>query len=65
MSRQYVHLSLDLAMAREVGRRKSKAPILIEVDAGAASEVDVAFYQGNEQVWLADHVPSRFLRIVQ
>ena len=35
-SRQYVHLALDEPMAREVGRRKSRQPILLTVDAARA-----------------------------
>ncbi len=64
MSRQYVHLSVDTAMAREVGRRKSRTPVLIEIDARSAHEAGVPFYEGNEKVWLADVVPARFLRVV-
>jgi putative RNA 2'-phosphotransferase len=64
LSRQYVHLSVDMATAREVGRRKSKTPVLIEVDARGANGADVAFYEGNAKVWLADLVPGRFMRMV-
>ena len=64
MSRQYVHLSVDTAIAREVGRRKSKTPMLIEIDARGAHEEGVAFYEGNENVWLADLVPAGFMRVV-
>jgi putative RNA 2'-phosphotransferase len=63
MSRQYVHLSVDVATARQVGLRKTKTPVLLEIDAGAAKASGVAFYAGNEMVWLADTVPARFLRI--
>jgi putative RNA 2'-phosphotransferase len=64
MSRQYVHLSVDTAIAREVGRRKSAAPLLLEIDARAAHDAAVLFYEGNEKVWLADLVPVRFMRVV-
>jgi putative RNA 2'-phosphotransferase len=64
MSRQYAHLSVDTAIAREVGRRKSRTPVLIEIDARRAYEAGVAFYEGNEKVWLADFVPVRFMRIL-
>lgn len=64
MSRHYVHLSVDTSMAREVGLRKSKAPVLIEIDARRAHEAGVIFYEGNEKVWLADAVPACFARIV-
>lgn len=61
MSRQYVHLSVDAATALEVGRRKSRAAALFEIDARAAHDDGVAFYAGNEWVWLADLVPARFM----
>jgi putative RNA 2'-phosphotransferase len=64
MSRQYVHLSVDKATALEVGRRKSQVPVLFEIEARAAHDSGVAFYTGNERVWLADFVPARFLRVV-
>ena len=64
MSRQYVHLSVDTAMAREVGRRKAKAPLLLEIDAPRAHAAGVTFYAGNEKVWLADVVPAAFLRLL-
>jgi RNA:NAD 2'-phosphotransferase (TPT1/KptA family) len=38
--------------------------VLIEVDARGAHEGSVAFYEGNEKVWLADAVPVRFMRLV-
>jgi putative RNA 2'-phosphotransferase len=61
MSRQNVHLSIDEATAKEVGRRKSKDAVILKVNAGEASEKGVVFYMGNEKVWLADHVPSEFI----
>jgi putative RNA 2'-phosphotransferase len=65
MSRQYVHLSVDVATAREVGRRKASTPVLLEIDARRADEVGTPFYEGNDKVWLADAVPAPFLRIMQ
>jgi putative RNA 2'-phosphotransferase len=61
MGRQYVHLSLDLGTAREVGKRKDKEPVILTVRAAEAFDAGVAFYMGNQNVWLADHIPSRFI----
>jgi putative RNA 2'-phosphotransferase len=61
MSRQYVHLSNNRADAVEVGRRKHPQPVILLVDAAQAATAGVPFYVGNEKVWLADHVPARFL----
>jgi len=61
MNRQYVHLSADEETAREVGRRKAQRPVILTVRAAEAHECGVSFYQGNEMVWLADHVPPDFI----
>ncbi len=61
MNRQNVHLSVDEATAKEVGRRKSKEAIVLRVNAAKAFEQGIAFYEGNERVWLADVVPSLFI----
>lgn len=62
MNRQNVHLSIDEATAKEVGRRKSKDAIILKVNADEASGKGVVFYKGNDKVWLADHVPSEFIQ---
>jgi putative RNA 2'-phosphotransferase len=64
MGRQYVHLSLDENTAREVGRRKDAQPAILLVRAVEAFETGVAFYEGNQSIWLADLVPSRFISII-
>jgi putative RNA 2'-phosphotransferase len=61
MGRQYVHLSTDERTAAEVGRRKSKQPILLRVRSSAAHQNGIAFYVGNENVWLADFVAPEFV----
>ena len=63
MRRQFVHLSSDAATAAQVGRRKARTPVILEIAAGAAHHAGVPFYLGNEMVWLADHVPPRFISI--
>jgi putative RNA 2'-phosphotransferase len=61
MARQYVHLSTDVDTALAVGKRKSKTPTILRVQARQASEKGVQFYIGNEKVWLVDHVPPEFI----
>jgi putative RNA 2'-phosphotransferase len=61
MGRQYVHLSAEREDAITVGRRKSSDPVILVVKAQEAWKAGVAFYAGNEKVWLADHVPSVYL----
>ncbi len=61
MSRQYVHLSVDHDTALEVGRRKGARPVLLTIDAQRAHVDGVAFYQGNDLVWLADFVDPAYI----
>ncbi len=61
MGRQYVHLSLDEETAIAVGRRKSRDPLILLVRAQDAWKAGMAFYMGNEKVWLVDHVPPEFI----
>jgi putative RNA 2'-phosphotransferase len=63
MARQYVHLSNNRADAIEVGRRKHRQPVILVVDAARAATAGVAFYAGNDKVWLADRVPWSFIAI--
>ena len=63
MSRQFVHLSVDTATAEQVGRRKSRVPVIITVEAARAHGAGSRFWAGNEVVWLADHVPAPFLSV--
>lgn len=59
--RQYVHLSEDVATARNVGSRYDSAPCVLKVDAGRAWQDGLLFYHGNEMIWLADRIPPEYL----
>jgi len=61
MARQYVHLSVDIDTANVVGKRKDSTPVLLKIQAEMASNEGIKFYQGNNIVWLADFVPSKFI----
>lgn len=61
--RQYVHLSVDTDTAIQVGKRHDYKPIILVIDAKRAWEDGVKFYLGNDKVWLADKVPSKYITI--
>ena len=61
MARQYVHLSVDIPTAQQVGRRKAAEPVILCIAAGEAHDAGVPFYRGNDLVWLADAVPPAFI----
>jgi putative RNA 2'-phosphotransferase len=58
--RHHVHLSADVATARQVGGRRG-APVVLEVDAAAMVRAGHVFYRSANGVWLTDHVPPAFL----
>jgi putative RNA 2'-phosphotransferase len=63
MSRHHVHLSRDVAAARQVGGRHGR-PVIFAVDTAAMREAGHTFYCSDNGVWLTDAVPPEFLREV-
>lgn len=61
-TRQHVHLSATRETAVSVGARRGR-PIVLEVEAAAMHADGHPFYLSDNGVWLADHVPPRYLRI--
>lgn len=62
MGRQYVHLSPDHEMAKQVGLRKARSCVVLRVDAARAWSEGTQFYRGNAFVWLADSVPAAYIQ---
>ena len=60
MSRHHVHLSEELDTALTVGARRGK-PIILTVRAGEMYSDGIPFFQSDNQVWLTDHVPAKYL----
>ncbi len=61
MQRQHVHLSADIATAKNVGSRRGK-PVLLTVNAEQANADGIQFYLSKNGVWLADHIPVKYLQ---
>lgn len=59
--RQYVHLSIDVDTASQVGKRRDNEPTILEINAKQAWDEGIKFYKGNDKVWLADFVPSKYI----
>lgn len=60
-NRQYVHLSIDTETALKVGKRRDNEPTLLKIRALEAWNKGIKFYWGNNKVWLADSVPSKYI----
>ncbi len=63
MNRQYVHLSPDLKTAYSVGQRRDENPVILEVDTVSAINDGYKFYIGDEDTWLSDEIPPKYLKI--
>jgi putative RNA 2'-phosphotransferase len=59
--RQYVHLSADTKTAVQVGKRRDDEPVILEIQALDAWNDGILFYHANENVWLADSVPNKYI----
>jgi len=60
MTRQHVHLSKDLETAIKVGSRRGAAQILT-VKSGAMHRDGFKFYLSENNVWLTDEVPVKYI----
>jgi len=58
--RHHVHLSASRELAVIVGKRRGE-PHVLEVDARGMTACGFVFYRSENDVWLTDHVPARFL----
>ena len=54
-------MSVGRDTARAGGRRKSREPVILRIDAAAGAGAGVAFYLGNDKVWLADRIGPEFI----
>ena len=62
--RLQVHLSTNIEMAADVGRRRGK-PIILKVSAGQMHDEGYKFYRSANGVWLTDRVPAIYLEQMQ
>ncbi|SEP13060.1 putative RNA 2'-phosphotransferase [Flavobacterium sp. CF108] len=60
MSRQYVHLSKDKETAIKVGSRRG-VPQILTVRSGEMHRDGFKFYLSENNVWLTDEVPAKYI----
>jgi putative RNA 2'-phosphotransferase len=61
-SRNHVHLSRDIETAIQVGRRHGRPKVFI-VSSGQMKREGFQFYLSDNDVWLTDNVPSKYLKL--
>lgn len=64
MARQYVHLSENIDIASKVASRREGEVVIFSIDTQRAIDEGIVFYHGNEQIWLTDSMPFKFMTIV-
>jgi len=63
MSRHHVHLSLEKETARRVGMRHGR-PVILEINALKMHQDGHTFYRSENNVWLVDNVPPKYLTVL-
>lgn len=64
MNRQHVHLASTKETALTNGRRREPYPPLLQINAKKAYEDGIVFYLGNEDIWLSDPIPAKYISII-
>lgn len=62
--RTHVHLSANIETAVNVGSRHGK-PVILEIASGAMHNDGHLFWLSDNQVWLAEHIPTDYLRVME
>ena len=62
MKRRWVHLSPTIEVATEVGLRRTKNPVILEVNAEAARKNGWRFYKATDKVYVCKVVPPRYIK---
>jgi len=60
MSRNHVHLSNSFEQAKKVGSRHG-SPFVLKVDSGQMDKDGFKFYLSDNDVWLTDEVPVKYI----
>ena len=64
MNRLYVHLSKDIETAQKVAARRQGRSIIYKIDAELMNKDGYKFFQSVNNVWLTEHVPPKYLSII-
>lgn len=65
MTRQYVHMSINIETAVKTGKRRESNPVILKIDAKKALSDEIKFYKGNDEVWLAEEIPAKYITVIK
>lgn len=63
MKRNWVHLSPTIEIAEEVGSRRSRHPVILEINAESARKNGLIFYEATSKVYLCQHVAPEYIKL--
>jgi putative RNA 2'-phosphotransferase len=63
MKRRRVHLSPTIEIAKEVGLRRTKNPVILEINAEAARKKGLKFYKATDEVYVCGAILPRYIKI--
>jgi putative RNA 2'-phosphotransferase len=61
MRRRWVHLSTTKEIAKEVGGRRARNPVILVIDAEKARSDGIRFYKATDRVYLSKQIPSKYM----
>jgi putative RNA 2'-phosphotransferase len=61
MDRRFVHLTDDVELAIEVGKRRDAEPLVLRIEAAAMHRDGHAFHSAGRALWLVREVPPEYL----
>lgn len=63
-SRLYAHLSRDIDIAVKVGKRHG-TPVILKINTGKMYENGYKFYLSENNVWLCEYIPFKYVEIFE
>ncbi|MFX1450488.1 MAG: RNA 2'-phosphotransferase [Promethearchaeota archaeon] len=63
MGRKKVHLSTTVETAIKVGRRRTKNPVILIIDALSAIKQGIKIEKATDKVYLVDYIPPKFIKV--
>jgi putative RNA 2'-phosphotransferase len=63
MRRRWVHLSPTKEIAFEVGKRRTRTPVILVIDVLEARSDGIKFYKATDKVHLCQYVPAKYIRM--
>jgi len=62
MGRRWVHLSPTIDVAKEIGYRRTRNPVILEIDAEKARRDGFKFYRATDKVYLCREIPPKYVK---